>query len=74
MPCRPFGDRSRSRRDPERSEPTMPTATMTEEERQARREADRQRTREAVEALRASDGWQQWLRLRRHFRAYSPLI
>jgi antirestriction protein ArdC len=49
----------------------MPTATLTEEERQARREADREKTREAVEALRASDGWQQWLRLRRHFRTYS---
>ncbi|MGO9976224.1 MAG: ArdC-like ssDNA-binding domain-containing protein [Solirubrobacteraceae bacterium] len=49
----------------------MPTATLTEQERQARREADRQQTREAVEALRASDGWQQWLRLRRHFREYS---
>jgi hypothetical protein len=51
----------------------MPTATraLTDEERQARREADRQRTREAVEALRASDGWQKWLSLRRHFRTYS---
>lgn len=49
----------------------MPTSTLTEEERQARREADRQRTREAVEALRVSDGWQKWLRLRRHFRSYS---
>jgi hypothetical protein len=48
----------------------MPTRTntLTDEERLARREADRQRTREAVEALRASDGWQKWLRLRRHFR------
>jgi antirestriction protein ArdC len=52
-------------------EATMPTSTLTEEERQARREADRQRTRDAVEALRASDGWQQWLRLRRHFHNYS---
>ena len=49
----------------------MATRTLTEQERQARREADRQKTREAVEALRASDGWQQWLRLRRHFREYS---
>jgi hypothetical protein len=36
----------------------MPTKTTTDAERQARREADRQRTREAVDALRASDGWQ----------------
>jgi antirestriction protein ArdC len=49
----------------------MPTTTSTEEERQARREADRQRTRQAVEALRASDGWQRWLRLRHHFHTYS---
>jgi antirestriction protein ArdC len=49
----------------------MATRTLTEEERQARREADRQKTREAVEALRASDGWQQWLRLRHHFHEYS---
>lgn len=49
----------------------MPTPTLTEEERQARREADRQKTRDAVEALRQSDGWQQWLNLRRHFRTYS---
>jgi antirestriction protein ArdC len=49
----------------------MSTRTFTDAERQARREADRKRTREAVEALRASDGWQSWLRLRRHFRTYS---
>jgi hypothetical protein len=49
----------------------MPTPTLTEEECQARREADRQKTRDAVEALRASEGWQQWLNLRRHFREYS---
>jgi hypothetical protein len=51
----------------------MPTKTkaLSEEERRARRDADRQRTREAVQALRASDGWQKWLGLRRHFRTYS---
>jgi hypothetical protein len=49
----------------------MPTRTFTDAERQARREADRKRTRDAVEALRASDGWQKWLSLRRHFRTYS---
>jgi hypothetical protein len=49
----------------------MPTKTMTEAERQARREADGRRTRDAVEALRASDGWQKWLASRRHFRTYS---
>jgi antirestriction protein ArdC len=49
----------------------MSARTLSDEERQARREADRQRTREAVEMLRASEGWQQWLRLRHHFRTYS---
>lgn len=49
----------------------MPTRTLSNAERQARRGADRKRTREAVEALRASDGWQNWLRLRHHFRTYS---
>jgi hypothetical protein len=49
----------------------MPARTLTDEERQVRREADRQRTREAVEALRASDGWQNWLASRRHFHTYS---
>jgi hypothetical protein len=51
----------------------MPTKTKTvsNEERQARRDADRQRTREAVRALRASDGWQKRLGLRRHLRTYS---
>ncbi|MTD43774.1 hypothetical protein GKE82_05500 [Conexibacter sp. W3-3-2] len=43
----------------------------TEEQRQARREADRQRAQEAVEALRSSEGWQRWLGLRRHFHRYS---
>ncbi len=49
----------------------MPARSLSDEERQARREADRRRTREAVEALRASEGWQQWLRLRHHFHTYS---
>lgn len=49
----------------------MPNTTISDAERQARREADRQRTREAVEALRASAGWQNWLASRRHFRTYS---
>lgn len=49
----------------------MPKKTLTEGERQACREADRQRTREAVQALRSSEGWQQWLPLRHHFHEYS---
>jgi hypothetical protein len=43
----------------------------TEAERQARREADRQKTEAAVEALRTSDGWRQWLASRRYFHTYS---
>jgi hypothetical protein len=39
--------------------------------RQERREADRRKSREAVEALRASEGWQHWLAARRYFRRYS---
>jgi antirestriction protein ArdC len=53
----------------------MPTKTRrrppTEEERAERRAADRERMREAVEALRTSDGWRRWLKVRRHFHAYS---
>jgi antirestriction protein ArdC len=45
---------------------------LTDEQRQARREADRERAADAVEALKSSEGWQAWLALRRHFRTYSP--
>src|SRR3954462_3684019 len=45
--------------------------TMSEAEREARRRADREKSREAVEALVTSDGWQRWLRCRRHFHRYS---
>src|SRR5829696_4397695 len=49
----------------------MARKQLTEDERAARREADRQKAREAVEALKTSDGWQRWLALRRHFHRYS---
>src|SRR3954454_24727766 len=49
-------------------EDDMPT--LTDVERSARREADRQKAREAVEALKTSDGWKRWLALRRRFHAY----
>src|SRR3954452_15267326 len=45
--------------------------TLTDEGRQARREADRAKAREAVEALRSTDGWKRWLSCRRHFHRYS---
>jgi antirestriction protein ArdC len=44
---------------------------LTDEERAERRRADRKFTREAVERLRSSDGWQAWLATRRYFRRYS---
>jgi antirestriction protein ArdC len=49
----------------------MGRTRLSDDERAARREADRQKTREAVEALKTSDGWQRWLALRRHFHRYS---
>jgi antirestriction protein ArdC len=44
---------------------------VQEQRQQERREADRRKAREAVEALRSSEGWQRWLASRRHFHAYS---
>lgn len=44
---------------------------LSEEERQASREENRRRTREAVEALHSSAGWQAWIGARRHFHRYS---
>jgi antirestriction protein ArdC len=44
---------------------------LSEEERAERRAAEREQMREAVEALRSSEGWQRWLRVRRHFHTYS---
>jgi hypothetical protein len=44
---------------------------LSDAERQARREADREKAAAAVEALTTSEGWQAWLGLRRHFRTYS---
>jgi len=50
---------------PERKKP------LSEEERAARRRADREFARNAVEQLRSSEGWQRWLATRRHFHSYS---
>jgi antirestriction protein ArdC len=49
----------------------MSKKTLTDAERRERREADRQKARDAVDALRTTDGWQRWLALRRHFHHYS---
>jgi antirestriction protein ArdC len=43
----------------------------TEAERAERRAAEREQMQKAVEALRTSEGWQRWLKVRRHFHAYS---
>jgi antirestriction protein ArdC len=45
--------------------------TLSDEERAERRRADRAFAAQAVEQLRSSEGWQQWLAARRHFHAYS---
>src|SRR5262249_41887366 len=37
----------------------------------ARRAAEREQMKQAVEALQSSEGWQRWLTVRRHFHAYS---
>jgi antirestriction protein ArdC len=44
---------------------------LTEHERDARRAAQRELADQAVEALRSSSGWQQWLSTRRRFHHYS---
>lgn len=43
----------------------------TENKRAARRAAERERMTQAIEALQTSEGWQGWLRARRHFHTYS---
>src|SRR4051812_7995541 len=44
---------------PPNEEGAMPT--LSEAERSERREADREKAREAVEALKTSAGWKRWL-------------
>jgi hypothetical protein len=44
---------------------------FTDEERAERRAAEREQMREAVEALRSSEGWQRWFEVRRHFHTYT---
>jgi hypothetical protein len=47
---------------------------LTNPERDQRRAAQRQLVTAAVEQLRSSEGWRGYLRARRHFHDYSPLI
>jgi antirestriction protein ArdC len=49
----------------------MGRRTFTEEERAARRVADREFAKRAVEQLKTSDGWLAWLRVRAQFHRYS---
>lgn len=44
---------------------------LTDEDRAERRARERELARQAVEQLRASEGWQRWLAVRRAFHAYS---
>src|SRR4051812_22186922 len=53
-----------------REEAPVPTK-LSDAERQARREADREKAAQAVEALATSEGWRGWVGVRRHFRTYS---
>jgi N-terminal domain of anti-restriction factor ArdC len=43
----------------------------SEEQRAERRAAERRLMADAVEQLQSSEGWQRWLRVRRHFHDYS---
>ncbi len=44
---------------------------LSEEERAAKRTAEREQMQAAIEALRTSEGWKRWLKVRRHFHTYS---
>ncbi len=44
---------------------------LSDQERAERREQDRRYARQAVEQLRSTEGWQQWLRARASFHTYS---
>ncbi|MGH2868401.1 MAG: ArdC family protein, partial [Solirubrobacteraceae bacterium] len=44
---------------------------LTEAEREQRRNAERERVKEAAEQLLTSDGWQRWVHARSMFRRYS---
>ena len=44
---------------------------LNEQERAQRRAAEREQMQAAIEALRTSEGWKRWLKVRRHFHTYS---
>jgi antirestriction protein ArdC len=45
--------------------------SLSEEERAEKRATERELMAQAVEQLRSTEGWQRWLRVRRHFHSYS---
>jgi hypothetical protein len=47
---------------------------LSDAEREERRHAALERARNAVEALKTSDGWKRWLRVRRYFHRYTVVI
>jgi hypothetical protein len=49
----------------------MARRALTDEQRAARQEQQRQLVESSVEQLRSTDGWQRWLRARKAFRRYS---
>lgn len=44
---------------------------LSDEERADKRAAERKLMEQAIDQLRSSEGWQHWLRVRRHFHSYS---
>jgi hypothetical protein len=46
-------------------------APLTDDQREEKRAADRELVKRSVEALRSSDGWQNWLKSRSRFHSYS---
>lgn len=46
-------------------------STATADKHAARRAADREQMKAAIASLQTSEGWQRWLRARRHFHSYS---
>ncbi len=45
--------------------------SLTDSQRAAKRAEERRQMQAAIEALRSSEGWQRWLRVRHHFHSYS---
>ncbi len=50
---------------------TRRRSALSDEERAEKRAAERELMAKAIEELRSSEGWQRWLRVRRHFHSYS---